>query len=218
MNLWSENPTLATAIVGAVGILVGGVVTTLGRGLIDRWIQTDRLRFERESARQQKLIDAQWKLLDDLAEICWKFRYDAIRVLWFWQEGKLTEYKSAADEYVKSCWTTLSRIRFHSTQAGRLFSLKALHAVEAFYQRVEILDEKVEKAIAAQDNDTRDAVSKEIYPILDNEVRLLIADLIMQLNLDISPSSASRSVSSAFKRGGAGLRGRLSHEQSEPVG
>jgi hypothetical protein len=189
MSLWSENPALATAIVGTVGVLVGGAVTTLGKGLIDRWIQTHRLHFERDSARQQKLIDAQWKLLDDLAEICWKFRYDAIRVPWFWRQGKPEEYRSVAAEYKDNCWSTLSRIRFHSTQAGRLFSPEALNAVEAFYQRVDSLDAEIEKAIAAQADDTRDVVFKEIYPTLDNELRLEIANLIMSLrNADISLS------------------------------
>src|ERR1700736_6649545 len=134
MGVWSDNPTITAAAVGALAGGAAGFVTTISKGFFDNWVQAKRLRFERDNARQQKLIDAQSALLDELGNVCWQFRYDVIKVAWYWRNSQLEAYEAAAKYYLENCWTTLSQIRFNGTRAGRLFSRAALDAVETFYK------------------------------------------------------------------------------------
>jgi hypothetical protein len=176
MSIWSENPTFTTAVVGAIAGLAGGIIPAVAKGMFDHWGQTKRLHFE----RQQKLIDAQSELLDELGRVCWKFRYDAIRVAYYWRSSQLKEYSEAADNYVKECWNSLSELRFIGTRAGRLFSRSALDKVEEIYNRVDVIDSKIEKAIS-EDAESRGALFDEVYPIVADTLRIEIAELILDL-------------------------------------
>jgi hypothetical protein len=191
MGVWSDNPTITAAAVGALAGLAAGVVTTISKGFFDNWVQAKRLRFERDNARQQKLIDAQSALLDELGSVCWKFRYDAIRVPWYWRNSQLEAYEAAAKNYGENCWTSLSQIRFIGTRAGRLFSRASLDAVETFYTQVDAVDSTIEQAIAERNEKTKTSLFDKVYPVIENDLRMQIANLILDLakRVDLTPPS-----------------------------
>jgi hypothetical protein len=188
MSFWSDDLTL-TAAVGAVAGAVGGVLSTVSRGFFDEWVQRKRLRFE----RQQKLLDAQSALLDELGSVCWKLRYGAIRVAYYGksQSKAYSEaYEAAAKHYVENRWESLSQLRFIGTRASRLFSKSARDEIEKFYGRVDDVDTKIEQAIDEQDVKVKRALFDDVYPEIEDDLRIRIGKLILNLarRVDLTPS------------------------------
>ncbi len=182
MCAWiSNNPAIFTAAVGVLSAVLGAIL----KGAFDEWGQAKRLRFE----RQQKLIDAQSALLDELGIVCWKWRYDATRVAYYGKESKQKEYECARKSYGENIWTNLNKIRFMGTQAGRLFSRSALDEIEKFYGHVDDVDTDIEEANQEQDAAARQALFKKIYLVVRDKIRMEIADLILGLakNVDLVP-------------------------------
>jgi hypothetical protein len=191
MGVWSDNPTITAAAVGALAGGAAGVVTAILKGILDNSIQVKRLRFERDNARQQKLMDAQWALLDEVGSVCWKYRYDAIRVPYYWHKLELDAYAAAAKNYGENCWASLNQIRFISTRAGRLFSRAALDAVETFYKQADAVDSTIAQAITERDEKTKTSLFDEVYPVIERDLRMQIVDLILDLakSVDLTPPS-----------------------------
>jgi hypothetical protein len=192
MGFWSDNPTITAAVVGALAGGAAGAVPAISKGALDNWAQTRRLRFERNNAHQQKLMDAQSALLDELGSVCWKFRYDAIKVSWYWRHSQFEAYEVAARCYLENCWTSLSQIRFNGTRAGRLFSRAAVETVETFYKEVDEVDKKIAQAIMEQDVKKRTHVFDNVYPKIEKDMRMQIVDLISDLaeSVDLTPPSS----------------------------
>jgi hypothetical protein len=195
MSFWSDNPAITAAAVGAIAGAAGGVLSSASKGFFDEWVQQKRLRFERDtlrfeldSARQQKLLDAQSALLDELGSVCWKLRYGAIRVAYY-GKSQAEEYEAAAKHYVENRWESLSQLRFIGTRASRLFSESAREAIEEFYDRVDDVDSKIERAIAA-DVKVRGALFDDVYPQIEKDLRIRIGNLILNLakRVDLTPS------------------------------
>jgi hypothetical protein len=176
MEVW-----LSSAVIAAV---VGGITASLTayfRGRFDEKVQEKRLNFERDNARQQRLIEAQWDLLDKLGRECWDFRYDANRVIYHWKHGQTEAYEKASKVYGDKCWRHSNEIRFLSTRAGRLFNRDALEKIEAFYQRIDKVDAEIEKAIGTNDVNARSALLIKIEGEVEDGLREKIADLILTL-------------------------------------
>jgi hypothetical protein len=198
MDFWSQNLSSTIGqleghplLMAAVSFLVGA----LSKGAIDHWFQNRRLRFERDNARQQKLVDAQSALLVDLGRVCWKFRFDAIRVAYHWRESQLEKYQNAAANYVENCWQSLSDLRFIGTQASWLFDDSAQKAVEKFYTMVEQIDTQIEEAIAELDVEKRGVLFKRIDPKIEplrEQISALILNLARRVNLTPSGKHLSR--------------------------
>jgi hypothetical protein len=180
MSFWSDNPALQspalTAVAGIVGIVVGAIL----RGIVDNFVQEKRLEFEQRNTIQQKLLEAQSALLDELGKVCWKYRYDAIKVVYHWLHKQPDKYEDAVKSYTDQVWTSLSDLRFLGTRAGRLFSVSAYEAIEEFYGRVDKIDSTIEKGIAI-DPEVREPMFENVYLELKNDMRIRIANLILNL-------------------------------------
>ncbi|MEJ0073914.1 MAG: hypothetical protein WDO17_00450 [Alphaproteobacteria bacterium] len=187
MSFWTEYPAVTAAAVGGIAGLVGGIVSAISKGFFDERVQEKRLRFERDNARQQKLIEAQSALLDELGSVCWKWRYDAIRVAYYGRElgspndSVVKRYEEAAKNYVENIWANLNQIRFLGTRAGRIFCKSALDEVERFYKRIDDVDSQIEKVNATNDMKKKAVLLENIYPVVEDDLRKSIADLIFSL-------------------------------------
>jgi hypothetical protein len=202
MDFWTA---LTTAVVGILGISLGAVLNGLFNHRVqerrlqsEHRVQEKRLQFEQENAVQQKLVDLQSALLDELGKVCWKFRYDAIRVVFYWDKSQSEAldaeasdaYDAAADRYKKNCWKSLNDLRYIGTRVSWLFSISDYQAVEKFYAKAEEIDTEIELAIAEKDQETKRSSFKKVHPKIDRELRDLIAELILNLakRVSLTPS------------------------------
>src|SRR5262249_7503005 len=110
-----------------------GVLLPLPKNLFEERISDRRLRHERELLRQQKVIDAQSLMLDELANIFWTWRYLAMRVAYYGCYVREDEYKAAAVAYKSEIWGVLSKLRFSTSRMGRLFSETSFEQLRAFF-------------------------------------------------------------------------------------
>src|SRR5262249_41940100 len=115
-----EQAGVIAALFGGIFCLVGGVLSPLLKSWFEERISDRRLRHEREVLRQQKVIDAQYLMLDELANIFWTWRYLAMRVAYYGCYVREDEYKAAAVAYKSEIWGVLSKLRFSTSRMRRL--------------------------------------------------------------------------------------------------
>ena len=141
-------------------ILLGAtaVITGLGVPIVLR--RVDESRDERQKnkearlARQQKVIEAQSKLLDDLSELLWRWRYLSIRIAYYGLLGDAEDYGRAEDEYDRQVWDVFDGVRVQISRARRLASEEAYNVLLRFYeeQLVELDKELMRARDTAPDN------------------------------------------------------------------
>ena len=98
-------------------------------------------------ARQQKVIEAQSKLLDDLSELLWRWRYLSMRIAYYGLLGDPERYDAAEDEYDKQVWDVFDDVRVQISRARRLASEEAYNVLLRFYEEQLVeLDKELMKA------------------------------------------------------------------------
>ncbi|MEA2874288.1 MAG: hypothetical protein QOH67_4264 [Hyphomicrobiales bacterium] len=195
-----DNPAIIAAIVAAMVSSAGATISVFLKWLFDDRVQEKRLRFERDvlekrfqferdNARQLKLIDAQSALLDGLGNVCWRWRYEATRVAYYGSASEQEQYDRAVKSYSDNIWSNLNEIRTAGTRAARLFSKTASDEIEAFYERVDDVEQDIEEALRETNLKKRKALFEAIYPNLANDTRMQIAQLVLNLakDMDLAP-------------------------------
>jgi hypothetical protein len=150
-----EQAVLISGIVGALFGVFGGVLGPILKGAIDDRNQERRLRYEAENLRQQKLIDAQSAMLDDLASALWDWRYAAMRVAFFGYNADEQEYIKAAEGYKREIWPILSKIRFIAARCRRLISESSFQRIRDFYMKIVDLNEEIMDSLGSNDETNR---------------------------------------------------------------
>jgi hypothetical protein len=123
-------------------------LTALLTGLIAPYVlkQVDEAKsvqqkiFEADLARQTKIIEAQSKLLDDMTENLWKWRYLSMKVAFYGGRDQDPSYAAALKDYDLQIWDVLSTLRFQITQSRRLASEDAYKMLVALYDRIVDID------------------------------------------------------------------------------
>lgn len=87
-------------------------------------------------ARQQKIIDAQSQLLNDLTQYLWEWRYLCIRLTYYGGKGLNDQFKQAEQQYNDKFWDTLHRIRNEISKSRRLVSESIYKRLLEFYQQI----------------------------------------------------------------------------------
>ena len=116
-----EQAGAIAALFGGVFGLFGGIVGPLIKSWFEERVSDRRLRLERELLRQQKVIDSQSLMLDELANIFWSWRYLAMRVAYYGYQAREDEYRTAAGAYNGEVRNILSKMRFSTSKVRRLF-------------------------------------------------------------------------------------------------
>jgi hypothetical protein len=123
--------------------LTGFLVPLLFR-LIDQRKHAQQKLFEADLARQTKIIDAQVKLIEDLAQLLWEFQLLLIAVPYYRQFEGRDLYSPALKAYEKGAGNLLGRIRAEISKALRLTPRFMYQRLKDFYyKRLLELDLKV---------------------------------------------------------------------------
>jgi hypothetical protein len=173
-----EQAGVIAALFGGIFGLVGGVLSPLLKSWFEERISDRRLRHERELLRQQKVIDAQSLMLDELANIFWTWRYLAMRVAYYGCYVREDEYKAAAVAYKSEIWGVLSKLRFSTSRMRRLFSETSFEQLRAFYLEVISIDDQINAAMQEVDPITRQNLFNEINSMIFDKVTAEINQLL----------------------------------------
>jgi hypothetical protein len=150
----------------------------------------EQKRFEADLARQSKIIEAQAKLLDDLSQLLWKWRYLAKRVVYYGAQEDLDRYDLARKEYDEKIWDILNEFRIEISQSRRLVSERAYDRLDALYDYVvHDLDVRISEVVRTGKPDVEK--SREIAERFSVEVSKKLDDamddLASELNLKLKP-------------------------------
>lgn len=100
-------------------------------------------KIDERKARQNKIIEAQSKFLDDIAQALWKWRYMSMKVVYYAIPNNLKEYNIARKEYDEKIWEIFNQIRRDISISRRLVSEKAFQELLSFYAFMVELDKQI---------------------------------------------------------------------------
>jgi hypothetical protein len=109
-------------------------------GLLAPWVLK---RVEERRLRRGKIIEAQSKLLDDLSELLWRWRYLTIKVTYYAVRGGGEAYEAARKDYDEKIWEVLGDMRREVSLSIRLVSDKSYQTLLAQYRYMSDLDQRV---------------------------------------------------------------------------
>lgn len=148
----------------------------------------EQKRFEADLARQGKIIDAQSKLLDDLSQLLWKWRYLAKKVVYYGAQENRERYDLARRQYDENVWDILNEFRAEISRSRRLVSERAYERLDSLYNYVvHDIDVKISDIIGQDGLDVKksremaDRFSVEVSKKLDDA----LDDLASELNLKV---------------------------------
>src|SRR5579872_76552 len=146
-------------------------------------------KFEADLARQERLIDSQSKLLDDLTQILWKWRYLAKSVVYYRSRNDKERYDTARKQYEDTVWNLLNEFRTDISRSRMLVSESAFQNLNSLYDYVvHDLDLKVSDLMSEDSphiqEDCRkmaDRFSKEVSEKLDQALNDLASELQLKI-------------------------------------
>jgi uncharacterized protein YutD len=143
----------------------------------------EQKKFEADLARQNKIIEAQSKFLDDLSQVLWNWRYLAKKVVYYGGRENKTRYEIARKEYDDNVWDILNAFRTEVSKARRLVSEEAYKELRAMYDYiVGDIDLRISDIIKSDELDANIvAASTDLGARFSVEVSQRIDDLIDHL-------------------------------------
>ena len=185
----SLSPTFLENI---VLLILTALITGFGIPYVLKKVEARKLqeqkKFEASLIRQGKIIESQSKLLDDLSELLWKWRYLAKKVVYYGSEKNMERYDLARKQYDESVWDILQDFRAEISRSRRLVSENAFEKLNKLYGYVVYeIDQEISDLIKMEELDVERAIeiaqrfSEEVSKRLDDA----IDDLASELNLKI---------------------------------
>jgi hypothetical protein len=174
-------------------LLLAALLTGFGIPYVLKRVEERKLReqkkFEADLARQEKIIEAQSRLLDDLTGILWKWRYLAKKVVYYGSEKEEIErYNIAKKEYEETVWEILNEFRTEISKSRRLVSERAYEQLNALYSYiVGDLDRKISTLIRMKQPETEELgsmarrFSEEVSRKLDDALNDLASELRLKV-------------------------------------
>ena len=200
-----EQAGVIAALFGGLFGLFGGIVSPLLKSWFEEQISDRRLRLERDLLRQQKVINSQSLMLDELANVFWSWRYLAMRVAYYGYQAREDEYRTAVDAYNGEVWNILNKMRFSTSKVRRLFSETSFQQLRAFYQEMINLDIQISEAMQEADPITKQNLFSEINSIIFDKVTTEIDELLFGLATDAKLTSTVSTVKRGRSNGNHGL-------------
>jgi hypothetical protein len=162
-------------------LLLAALVTGFGIPYVLKRIEERKLlqqkKFEADLARQSKIVEAQSKLLEDITQVLWKWRYLAKKVVYYASGKNKKLYQTAKTEYNEKVWDVLDEFRVVISRSRRLVSERAYEDLCLLYKYVvHDLDRKVSDIIEMDVPNINEALelgsrfSKEVSQKLDDEI------------------------------------------------
>jgi hypothetical protein len=173
-------------------LFLTAIITGFGIPYVLKRIEERKLReqkkFEADLARQGKIIEAQSKLLDDLSQLLWNWRYLAKKVVYYGAQGNTERYDLARKQYDEMVWDILEKFRAEISRSRRLVSEQAYERLDSLYNYVvQDIDVKISNLISTDNIDFNksseiaERFSIEVSKKLDDA----IDDLASELNLKV---------------------------------
>lgn len=175
-----------------------GVLVPLLFRRIDEQKNREQKIFEAELSRQNKIIEAQVKLLEDLSALLWEYQLLLIEVPYCRQFPERNLYPAALKKYEENSGRLLSKIRAEISKALRLTPYNIYEELKKFYyQQLLQLDLTVSQ-LATSDTRKQDKIGEweqlnryavgDLSEIVDN----IIDKLASELSLKAGASGPSR--------------------------
>lgn len=152
-------------------------------GFLIPWIKG---RTDDKKARQQKIVDAQSEVLDELTMTLWEIRYLLMGIAYDRLNGPLTTYDSAIEGYRDEITALFSRFRIAASTAGRLVPAGAYERLIAFYDnRLTTLEGAVSEAIRERPPNRASDEGTKTTPDHDHDWLRIHQDLRWQFTTEI---------------------------------
>ncbi len=168
--------------------LTGFLVPLLFRRIDERKHRQQKL-YEADLARQAKIIDAQVKLIEDLAELVWDYQLLLAAVPYYRQFEGRDLYPPALEAYEKNAIPLLGRIRAEISKSLRLTLPATYERLKAFYYK-QLLELDLKVSVLAQKDKAGEDVGADwskllrfVVDELSEIVDKIIADLAEELEL-----------------------------------
>lgn len=173
-------------------LVLTALITGFGIPYVLKRVEERKLReqkkFEADLARQGKIIEAQSKLLDDLSQLLWKWRYLAKKVLYYGAQENTERYDLARRQYDESVWDILNEFRAEISRSRRLVSEHAYERLDSLYNYVvHDIDVKISDIIARDELDTKKSrgMAERFSVEVSKKIDDAIDDLASELNLKV---------------------------------
>jgi hypothetical protein len=169
-------------------LLLTAVVTGFGIPYVLKMIDDRKLKgqkqFEADLARQNKIIESQSKLLDDISQLLWKWRYLAKKVVYYGAQENKERYEIAKRQYDENIWDILNGFRTEISKSRRLVSERAYERLDALYNYiVGDIDIKITSLMSRESIDAKESgviaerFSREVTQKLDDAIDDLASEL-----------------------------------------
>ena len=175
-----------------VFLVITAVITGFGIPYVLKRIEERKLReqkkFEADLARQNKIIEAQSKLLDNLTELLWNWRYLAKKVVYYSAENDMKRYDLAKKQYEEDVWCVFHKFRVEISKSRRLASESAYKELDSLYKYVtKDIDIKVNAIIRAKEPDVikSETLSKRFHYEVSKRLDEVLDGLASELNLKV---------------------------------
>lgn len=173
-------------------LILTALLTGLGIPWLLKRIEQGKLleqkKFEADLVRQGKILEAQSKLLDDLSELLWKWRYLAKKVVYYGAKEDVDQYQLARKLYDETVWDILNEFRAQISRSRRLISEQAYQRLNDLYRYVvHDIDLEISRIIGKEQPDVKfcqemsERFSVEVSRKLDDA----LDDLASELNLKV---------------------------------
>lgn len=179
-----ENVVLLLLTAGLTGLLVPLLLRQ-----IDQRKHAQQMIFEADIARQAKIIDAQVKLIEDLAQLLWEYQLLLIGVPYYRQFEGRDLYAPSLKAYEDGAGNLLGKIRAEISKALRLTPRSTYQRLKDFYYE-HLLELDLKVSVLAQRDKAGAEVSDEWSQLqrfaveeLSEIVDKLIDDLASELEL-----------------------------------
>lgn len=174
-------------------LVLTALLTGFGIPFVLKRVEERKLReqkkFEADLARQGKIIEAQSKLLDDLSQLLWKWRYLAKKVVYYGAQENTERYDLARKQYDESVWDILNEFRAEISRSRRLVSERAYERLDSLYHYVvHDIDVKISDIIRTEELDIKksremaERFSAEVSKKLDDAIDDLASELKLKVN------------------------------------
>jgi hypothetical protein len=182
-------------------LLIAALVTGYAVPMILKRVDERKLKaqkiFEADLTRQQKVIDAQAQLLDNLSQLLWTFQLSAIEVTYYHGRNDSALYDKALHKYEENAGNVLGKVRAEISKALRLTSAETYTELkELYYDGLLTLDIRLRDLIEGQANDWVEFNQYAVYEFADR-VDNVLRNLADELRLDRRTNAGAPSTSSS---------------------
>ena len=162
--------------------LTGFLIPVVTQNIAHKQLLEQRL-YETELTRENAIIEAQIKLIENLSDLLWEYQLLAIEVTYYQPHEDQTNYIAALADYDKRTGDLLGELRSEISKSLRLTSLDTYNLLtEMYYSELIEIDVNLRMLIEGQSEDWHTFNQYLVYE-LSEKVDQLIYDLSIEMGL-----------------------------------